>query len=86
MQETIKERVIGVIAESKHVSRDSISESSTFAELGLDSLDGVQILFALEEEFNIHIPDEAGRRIMSVPQAIAGVKDLLGESAVAQLT
>lgn len=83
MPETLEERVIRVIAKAQHIPREAVSLDSKFEDLNIDSLDGLQILFALEEEFNINIPDDAGQRIRSVRQAVDGVAALVegtGES------
>jgi acyl carrier protein len=74
---TIEERVIAVIAKTQHLPPETVTGESTFVELNIDSLDGLQILFALEEEFGIDIPDDAGRQMISVRQAVAGVSELL---------
>jgi acyl carrier protein len=74
---TIAARVIAVIAKSQHLPPGTLTVESTFEQLSIDSLDGLQILFALEEEFGIDIPDDAGRQITSVRQAVAGVSELL---------
>lgn len=83
-QETLTARVIGVIAKTQHIPPETVTEESTFEQLSIDSLDGLQILFALEEEFKIDIPDEAGRQITSVSQAVAGVGELLARKATAE--
>ncbi len=51
-------RVIRVIAQTQRIPQESISLASTFEELKIDSLDGINIIFALENEFGINIPDE----------------------------
>jgi acyl carrier protein len=76
-QGSIEERVIAVIAKTQHIPPETVTGESTFLELNIDSLDGLQILFALEEEFSIDIPDDAGKQITSVRQAVAGVSELL---------
>jgi acyl carrier protein len=72
--------VISVIAKTQRIPAEKISPDSTFEELGLDSLDSVNILFALEEKFNVSIPDEAAREIRSVRQIIDGIAALLPEA------
>ena len=57
----------------------SLSWDSTFAELNIDSLDGINILFAVESEFNINIPDEAAQSIRSVRDVVDGIAKLLAE-------
>jgi acyl carrier protein len=73
----IPQRVIGAIARTIHRSPESIPPEATFEAIGIDSLDGMQILFALEQEFDISIPDDEAKKIRSVPDVIAGVRQLL---------
>ena len=73
-------KVIGVIAETQRIPADSISLDSTFQELKIDSLDGINIVFALEERFGINIPDEGVQNMRSVRDALNGVRMLLEES------
>lgn len=73
----LSDRVIRVIAETQKISADLIGRESTFEELKFDSLDGINILFALENEFDINIPDEAARQIKSIPEMVAGIEKLI---------
>lgn len=66
----IEEKVIEIIAREQHLDPEKISVDSTFADLGIDSLDGVNILFALEEEFKIDIPDTVAQNMKGVRQVI----------------
>ena len=77
MANEIAERVLDVIAKTQHLEIEKVTAFSTFAELNIDSLDGLQIMFALEEEFEITIPDDAAKKFTSVQQAIDGVSSLL---------
>lgn len=63
-------RVLGVIARTQHLPVESIGIDQTFAELKFDSLDGMNILFAMEGEFNISIPDDRALKIRSVRQMV----------------
>jgi acyl carrier protein len=76
-------RVIAVIAKTQRLDPSTITPDSTFAELKIDSLDGINILFALEEEFKISIPDDAARVITSVRQAVDGVAQLMASGTPA---
>jgi acyl carrier protein len=67
---TTEERVINVINREQHFEPGKVTIDSNFAELGIDSLDGVNIMFALEEEFNISIPDSIARQMKSVRQVV----------------
>jgi len=75
--EELTERVRGIIAAAQHVPVEKITADSTFEELGIDSLDGINILFAVESEFNINIPDDAAQKIRSVRDVVDGIANLL---------
>lgn len=77
MSNELTQKVISVIAATQRIPAEKISPESSFEELGIDSLDGVNILFALEEEFNINIPDEAAREIRGVREMVEGIERLL---------
>ena len=66
----IEETVIRIVAQENHLDPASVTLDSTFAELGIDSLDGVNILFALETEMNMSIPDTVARNMTSVRQVV----------------
>jgi acyl carrier protein len=85
MSEELTKKVIQIIADTQRMAVDKITPESTFQELGIDSLDGINILFALENEFNISIPDDAAQTIRSVREMIEGVQKLIdgGSDAVA---
>ncbi len=68
-----------IIAKQKRIPADQVTIDSTFQELGLDSLDAVNILFELEGEFNINISDEQARQIKNVRQMVEGVSTLIEE-------
>ncbi len=80
--DNLSAEVIRVIAQTQRIPLDSISLDSTFEELKIDSLDGINIVFALENAFHIEIPDEAMRTMQSVRDAVTGVTRLLSESPV----
>ncbi|MBI3698334.1 MAG: acyl carrier protein [Acidobacteria bacterium] len=75
------QRIMAVISKTQHLDAAKITLDSSFEELGIDSLDGVNILFALENELDISIPDEAAKQIRSVRDVVAGVEKLLAEKA-----
>jgi acyl carrier protein len=70
-------KVFEIIAKQKRISPDQVTIDSTFQELGLDSLDAVNILFEVEGEFNISISDEQARLIKNVRQMVEGVSSLV---------
>lgn len=69
--ESIEQRVKKIVAEQLGVNETDIKNGSTFVDdLGADSLDTVELVMALEEEFECEIPDEDAEKITSVQQAI----------------
>ena len=78
--ETLAAEVIGIIAKTAKLPQQSISVDSTFEELGLDSLDGIQIAMALEEKYRIDIPDDTVRQIRSVRQIVEQIPVAVGSA------
>ena len=77
MSEDLIQRVLKAIAGCKKIPLETVTIDSQFEELGIDSMDAVEILFALEGEFDISIPDEEVRTVRSVRDMCAGVERLL---------
>jgi acyl carrier protein len=77
MTDELIERVRKVIATSKRIPEETVTIDSTFEELSIDSMDAVEILFALENEFEISIPDEEVKTVRNVRQMAEGVERLL---------
>ena len=75
--EELTKRVIQIIAATQHIAAEKITPDSKFADLGIDSLDGINILFAVENDFNINIPDDAAQNIRSVSEMVDGIAKLL---------
>ena len=68
---TIEERVKKIIIEQLGVNEDQVTAEASFVDdLGADSLDTVELVMALEEEFECEIPDEEAEKITSVQEAI----------------
>ena len=73
--ENIEQRVRKIVAEQLGVNEADIKNESSFVDdLGADSLDTVELVMALEEEFECEIPDEEAEKITSVQQAIDYIK------------
>ena len=73
--ENIEARVKKIVAEQLGVAEADVKNESSFVEdLGADSIDNVELVMALEEEFECEIPDEEAEKITSVQQAIDYVK------------
>lgn len=68
---SIEERVKKIVAEQLGVKEDEVQPSASFVEdLGADSLDTVELVMALEEEFETEIPDEEAEKITTVQLAV----------------
>ncbi len=68
---SVAERVFGIINEQLGVEKDKITLETSFVnDLGADSLDQVELVMELEEEFDVTIPDESAENIQTVGQAI----------------
>ena len=66
---------------AQHIPEESLTIDSTFEELKIDSLDGINIVFAIEEEFGIEIPDDQAKLIRTVRDVVDGVEKLLAAKA-----
>jgi acyl carrier protein len=76
-QDPLVQRVLAVISRSKGVEAGSLHLDTSFEELDLDSLDGVNLAFDLEEEFDIEIPDEAVRFVRTVREIVDNLRPLV---------
>jgi len=79
------QKVIEIIAREQHLDPGKVTLDSTFAELGIDSLDGVNILFALEEEFKLDIPDSVAQNMKSVRQVVDSLTRVLEGKDISDL-
>jgi acyl carrier protein len=83
MPDELAARAIQVIAKTQHMPPESITIDQTFADLKFDSLDGMNIMFAIENEFDISIPDEQAVQIKSVREMVQGIEKLLAAKEAA---
>ncbi|MGB0143880.1 MAG: acyl carrier protein [Akkermansiaceae bacterium] len=75
MADNIQEKVTEIIVEQLGVSADQVKpESKMIEDLGADSLDAVELVMAVEEEFGIEVPDEEAEKLVSVGDIIAHVE------------
>jgi acyl carrier protein len=73
--QTIEQRVKKIIVEQLSVNADQVTPAAKFIEdLGADSLDTVELVMALEEEFAIEVPDEQAEKLQSVGDVIAYIE------------
>jgi acyl carrier protein len=81
MSDDLIQRVLKAIATSKRIPLETVTIDGDFAQLNIDSMDAVEILFALENEFDIVIPDEEVRTVRNVRQMCEGVEKLVAAKA-----
>ena len=77
----LTQRVISVIERTMKMEAGRVKPESTFEELAIDSLDGINIAFALEGEFNVDIPDDSLPKMRSVSDIVTGIGGLLEAKA-----
>lgn len=84
---TVKDKVIGIIAEQAVLEPSDVTMDSTLEDLGIDSLGLVESIFAIEEAFDISVPFNANEPeqsdfdISSVASIVAGIEKLVAEQA-----
>ena len=73
---SVEQQVKAIVAEQLGVKQEQVTSDASFVDdLGADSLDTVELVMALEEEFEIEIPDEDAEKITTVQQAIDYIND-----------
>ena len=79
---TVEDRVKKILRDYMKHPEDDIESDAAFADLGLDSLDGLEMMFDFESEFDIEIPDEVASEIKTVKEAVERIEALqAGEGA-----
>jgi acyl carrier protein len=69
--EPIRERVLDIVCENLGVNRETVTDLTSFqADMGLDSLDTVELVMLLEEEFDMTIPDDHAEKITTIAEAV----------------
>lgn len=82
-EQELTDRVISIVATQQKLPQGAVRADSTFEELGIDSLDGIQLVFAFEEEFSISIPDQAAQQMKSVRQTVEALQTVLESRSAA---
>ncbi len=77
MPDTVAETVIAVIAKTKKVPPETVSMDSSLEELRIDSLDGLNMFFELEEALDVTIPDDKAKTMRSVRQIVEELEKLV---------
>lgn len=77
MPDTIQDRVLRLVAGVRRIPVENVTPESTFEELGMDSLDKLNLLFEVENEFDVEIDDQEAKQICRVNEMILGVTQLV---------
>ena len=77
MKDAIEEQVIAAVAKAKNLTPESIGLDSTFEELGVDSLDAIELLFELEDVYQVAIPDDDAKQFATVGEVVAALRQVL---------
>ena len=77
LHDEITSQVIQTIADTQRIPVESVTVDSSFEDLKIDSLDGINIVFALENKFGVDIPDDSVHSLRNVHQVAQGIHELL---------
>lgn len=81
MNSDVADKTISVIADFKEIDKEKISVDTKLEDLEMDSLDALNLVFELEEAFDITIPDEQAFETQTVGEMVAGIEQLLAMKA-----
>jgi acyl carrier protein len=73
--------VFAIIAKTKHVPVETVAIDQTFEELNIDSLDAINLVFEVEEEFKISVPDDRLHSLRTIRDLVDGIDILLASRA-----
>jgi acyl carrier protein len=79
-RDEIARQLVAIVRQEKEVAEDLLKPETSLAEAGIDSLDSLQILFAIEEQFRISIPDDRARAMKTFGDMIDIVENLTAQS------
>jgi acyl carrier protein len=81
MDDSLERQVIEIVAKRKKVPTEAITLDSTFDQLGIDSLDGIDLVFTFEDTFKISVPDHVAREMRSIKQVVESLRAALAAQA-----
>jgi acyl carrier protein len=77
------DKVLSAVASVKHIPRERVSPESSLQELGFDSLDATVLMFELEKQFQVTIPDDGVRSVRTVADIVEEVRKLAESASLA---
>ena len=84
MSDDIEPQIIELIAQKKKLDPSAITLDTPFADIGVDSLDAIDLVFTFEDRFNINVPDEAVQQLKTVRDVVEAVRAVLAMRATGQ--
>ena len=80
IMEVSQDKIRQIIADQLGVKKDEVTDGAKFVDdLGADSLDTVELVMALEEEFGVEIPDEEAEKLLTVGDALRYIEEKAGK-------
>jgi acyl carrier protein len=76
-REEIQRKLLDIVKSEKDLPDEKLAPETALADAGIDSLDALSILFAIEEQFHISIPDDKARSIKTFADMVTAVEELL---------
>jgi acyl carrier protein len=73
----IQDKLVAIVRQEKEIAEESLTAETLLADAGIDSLDSLTILFAIEEQFKISIPDDRARAMKTFGDMIDAVEALV---------
>ena len=73
---SIKDKVVDIIADQLEVSKEKVTDTAKITDLGGDSLDAIEIIMALEVDFNIEIEDEEAEKLLTVGDIVKYIEEV----------
>jgi acyl carrier protein len=81
MRDELEKQVIEIIARKKGIPPEALTSATPFAQIGLDSLDAIDLVFTFEDTFAISIPDDVAQQMKTVGQTTAALREVLSQRA-----
>jgi acyl carrier protein len=81
MSDTLEARVVALIAKKKKMAPERLTAETRLADIGIDSLDAMDLVFDFEDAFKINIPDEVAQQMTTVGEVVAALRKVLGARA-----
>lgn len=81
MPDDIELQIIAMIAKKKKLDPGQVTLDTAFADIGIDSLDAIDLVFTFEDTFNVNVPDVAVQRVRTVRDVVDAVREVMASRA-----